>query len=542
MKRYPLNEVHYYSNFQEMLDGLERSFGSQTAVTCYSRRGEAAVYSYHDLCRDAAAFRNALARGGLSGKHVAIAGENSYSWLVAYLGIITGGGVAVCIDIEQPDEIVREMIRLADCEAVFASSALVPVVRSLVEQGEVRELFSLDRGQAPIPGFEEFCSRAQDGKAFSAALKGEQPASIIYTSGTTVVSKPVVLSHRAILTNVSDALAMISPPPKTFSSLPFYHAYGMTCSVLAGLIGGLGVCINGNLKTMMRDMLAFKPGSIVVVPLLAESIHKMIWAGIEKAGQRKAVSSLLKRYRILGRPDFLRRRLQKLVRIKQFENLEMLLCGGAYLLKEVADDLTDFGISVIQGYGITECSPLVAVNRYPDSSAVGEVLPHMELKIEDGEILVRGASLMDGYYNQPELTREAMEDGWFRTGDLGELNREGKLIVTGRKKNLIVLKNGKKISAEEIEGYFAGIPLVREIVAYGATNGSSTDDVKVAVMVYPDPEETKGMTSYEILDILQQEVDVLNAQLPTYKQIQMINLREREFEKTSSQKIKRQIV
>ena len=537
-----MNTIPYYTNFREMLDGLKNSYGDQNAITCYSRRGEVKVYSYHDLYYDVLRFCNALTRENLFGKHIAIAGENSYAWLVTYLGVTVSGGVAVCIDIEQPDETVLEMIRMADCEAAFASSDLLPVIHPMVEKKEIKKLFSLDRAQSFAVGFEMFCGDIKDDLPTDNTLKGEQSAVIIYTSGTTAAPKPVVLSHQAILTNVSDALSMFSPTLKMFASLPFYHAYGMTCSVLTGLIGGFGICINGNLKTMMRDLIAYQPGVIAVVPLLAESIHKTIWTESEKSGQKKALISLLKRYRFLGRPEFLHRKLQDLARTKQFGNLKILICGGAYLSKEVADDLTDFGISVIQGYGITECSPLVTVNRFPDNNSVGEPLPHTEIKFEDGEILVRGKSLMSGYYNQPELTAEVMADGWFRTGDLGEFNREGKLVITGRKKNLIVFKNGKKVSSEEIEGYFAGISQVKEVVAYGATTGNSTDDVKVAVMIYPDPDKTKGMTSYEILNLLQQEVDALNVKLPVYKQIQMINLREQEFEKTSSQKIKRQIV
>jgi long-chain acyl-CoA synthetase len=543
MKQKPLNAVDYYSDFPSMLKGIRQKFGEKEAVACYSRRGERFSYSYEKLYQDAAHLCAGLQARGLAGKHIAVVGENSYSWLTAYLGIILSGGVAVCIDIEQPDAMIRSMIRQADCEMVFVSSSLLPMVKSLAEENSLSILALLDGECPPYSGMERFCAQGAELPEYTASIMPDQPAVILYTSGTTVAPRPVVLSHRAILTNVSDALSMLAPQKKIFSSLPFYHAYGMSCSVLAGLIGGLGICINGNLKTMLRDLFAYQPGSAVVVPLIAESIHKMIWAEIERSGKKEKVTALLRRFRFLGRPAFLKKRIRQEISLGKFESLKLLICGGAYLAVEIAEDLTDFGISVIQGYGITECSPLVTVNRTPDPFSVGFPLPHVELRLsEEGEILVRGESLMSGYYAQPELTQEAVVDGWFHTGDLGKWDRKGRLCISGRKKNLIVLKNGKKISVEEIEGYFANISLIKEIIAYGAVTGNSTDDVKLSVMIYPDPEMTQGMTSYEILDLLQKEVDRVNTRLPAYKQIQMINLREQEFERTSIQKIRRQIV
>lgn len=536
------NNTPYYRHFQEMLDDLLRRYGPQEAITCYSRRGEATVYTYNQLYADVTKLQSALIQNKLAAKPIAVAGENSYAWLVAYLGIIVSGGIAVCVDIEQPDDAVRMAVRQADCAAVILSASMLPVLHP---PGEPYDLptYLLDQEQPPWQSIWSLAKKAEPPLSSPVSLSPEQPAAVICTSGTTVRAKPVVLSHKAILTNVADALSMIDPPPKTFAALPMYHAYGMTCSALAGLVGGLGVCLNGNLKTMVRDLSVYQPGSTVVVPLIAENIHKMLWTEIEQAGLRKKLETMLRYYRLLGRPGFLKKRLQAAFCSKQLSNLSLLVCGGAYLSKEVADDLTDLGIQVIQGYGITECSPLVTVNRKPDSSSVGYPLPHVELSFsEEGEVLVRGDSLMSGYYRQPDLTRKAMENGWFKTGDLGRLTKDGRLVITGRKKNLIVFKNGKKISAEEIEDALAGIDLIKEVVAYGAVTGSSTDDVKLSIMVYPDPQKSRGMTSYEILDALQREIDQINAGLPSYKQIQMINLRDQEFEKTSSKKIKRPMI
>ncbi len=199
---------------------------------------------------------------------------------------------------------------------------------------------------------------------------------------------------------------------------------------------------------------------------------------------------------------------------------------------------------MLQGYGITECSPSISVNRNEDYrlDSVGLVLPSYEVRIVDDEIQVRGVPLMNGYYKQPELTAQSYDGEWFKTGDLGYLDKQGHVHITGRKKNLIVMKNGKKVAVEEMEEEMKKLPLVKEAMVYGAKSGISEDDVKIAVMVYPDQEAAKDMTSYEILEQLQEYVDRLNAQLPTYKQIQMVNIRDTEFERTSSNKIKRQLV
>jgi long-chain acyl-CoA synthetase len=278
------------------------------------------------------------------------------------------------------------------------------------------------------------------------------------------------------------------------------------------------------------------------VPLIVEALRNQIWLGAERAGKAEGLRRLL---RTCGRGRKLGVRLARdavqEVHDTLFGKLHLIICGGAHLDQEIIEEFDLLGVQILQGYGISECAPLVSVNcNYANKiGSVGRPMPSVEVRIVADEVWVRGPSVMQGYYNAPEQTAEALEDGWFKTGDLGYLDRDGYLFLTGRRKNLIVFKNGKKISPERLENLLARIPLVKEVMVYGAANGSSADDVKLTASIFPDPERTVGLTSYEVLDLLQKEVDQINASLPAYQQIHMITVRDKEFVKTGTKKIKR---
>lgn len=542
----PSKPVLKYEHFGAFLYDIAGRYAKRPAVTSYTRRGEERTFTYEEMVHHAMAFGQSLIEAGFGGQHVAIVGENSYEWLIAYLGAIVSGSVAVCIDVEQSDDTIQSMIREADAKLMVVSADFVSICQPLLDEGVDRMVVVDRKGEEGYDAFVALGENAfkEKGGWTRPELSGEQTAVIVYTSGTTSTAKPVMLSHRALMANAAVSIAIVPVDRKSFCSLPFYHTYGLTCAVIGSLIGGYNICI-GNLKTILRDIQRFQPRTLVAVPLIVETLHRMIWAGIEKSAKKSTIQRLIRMGRALGRPSmFMPAKLIEGIRSSPIGSLRIIISGGAHLDSTIGEELEAFGILVMQGYGITECSPLVSVNDPFDCdfASVGYVVPGYEIDIRDEEIYVKGVSLMKGYYKRPELTRAALSDGWFGTGDLGYVNKKGQLFITGRKKNLIVMKNGKKISPEEIEGYLSSIPIVQEVVAYGVTQGSSTDDVKLAVMVYPNPREVEGMTSYDILQTLQKEVDRINAKLPSYKQIQMIHIRESEFEKTSSRKIKRQMI
>jgi long-chain acyl-CoA synthetase len=554
LKKLTLYETDYYDNFAAFVKGIGEKYQEAPGVSWYSRDGKETCVNFRALCSRVFSLREALCAHGLNGKHIAILGENSYDWLVAYLAITSCGSVAVCIDVEQSEASLIDMVRRSDAAAVFASPTFLPTIRQMPgESGSLPRLLCLgtDEEGGAEASIDDWCAEGERilasgaGQAESLTIDGEKAAVIVFTSGTTSQPKMVMLSHKGILLNTSECVRYVYGEKSIFTPLPFYHTYGMTCAVLSILMRGAHLYINGDLKTMTRDLHLAQPDTLLAVPLIVETLYNQIWLAAEKAGKAGQLRKLIQ-FSTALRKLGIRCQFKKLdaVRRKAVGNLHIIVSGGAHLSKKISEDLEQLGILILQGYGITECSPLISANNngYYKHGTVGHVLTSFDLKLVDDEIWVKGPSVMLGYYKDPEGTREAMVDGWFKTGDLGYLDKNGFLYLTGRKKNLIVFQNGKKLSPEKLEELIRPLPLVKDVIVQGAVNGSSSDDVKLTASIFPDPAQTEDMSSYEILTALQKEIDRINDTLPSYQQIKMLNIREQEFERTSSKKIKRHLV
>ena len=549
MKKYSLNEVKYYKRFRDMIDDLAQGREDKPGISWFTRKGEEIGVTLGKLREDVICLKEKLIDLGLAGKHIAILGENSYEWLLTYFAAVYCGAVAVCIDIEQPNETIEQMLTTADVDALFFAKAYRSICVNFAKGQKTLVSFSDDKEIMTISAaIDEGAQIINSGNADlsnNLTVTPDMTASIVFTSGTTSCSKPVMLSQEAILTNASDALANVAIGDVAFTSLPFYHTYGLTCSVLSMLIGRAKLYINGNLKTVMRDIQLAKPHTMLTVPLMLETIHSKLWLSVEESGKAEKFKTLLKIQKWLLNAGIEKRfKVFDSIREKCFGTIELIICGGAHMNASIMEEFYCMGITVVQGYGITECAPLVSVNRNKMNKfdSVGLVCKNTEVKLVEGEIYVRGKNIMKGYYNQPELTAESMDGEWFKTGDIGEFDKDGFLYITGRKKNLIVFKNGKKLSPEKLEEKIKKIPIVQDVVVYGASSGVSTDDVQVATSIFPNKEEAAGMDSYEILEVLQSEIAAINKDLPMYQQIQMINIRENEFSKTALQKIKRHLI
>lgn len=549
MRAYPLNDVKYFTRFRDMVDGLACGNEDKPALSWFTRKGEQQGVTLGQWRQDILNLQQQLIHMGLAGKHIGILGENSYEWLVAYFAINCCGAVAVCVDIEQPDETIEQMLQMADVEALFCSASAKEICQRYAQERMHVISLSSDRELADIHQLmaqgAQIIAEGNANTEIEQSVTGDMAASIVFTSGTTSLSKPVMLSQEAILTNASDSIANVTIGKIVFTSLPFYHTYGLNCAVIAMMLSGAHVFINGNLKTVMRDLELSKADTLLTVPLMLETIHNKMWAAAEEAGKADGLRKLLKLRKILMALG-IRKNFKKLEQLREkcFHSLNLVICGGANMNSAIIEQFYYMGLLVVQGYGITECAPLISVNRNKmfKFESVGLVSRHSEVKIVDGEIWVRGKNVMMGYYKQPELTAEAMDGEWFKTGDLGELHKDGFLYITGRKKNLIVFKNGKKLSPEKLEEQIKKIPYVQDVVVYGISSGVTSDDVQVAASIYPNKQITEGMNSYDILETLQREISQINQGLPMYQQVQMVDIREQEFSKTALQKIKRHMI
>ena len=553
MKTLPYDKSLYtapfYETFFDYLNGIGSLYAERPAVSWFTRKQDELTITYGELSRRSIALRRGLRQTGLvQDTHVAIISENSVDWLTAFLSVTSFGCVAVCVDTEQSDDNIRDMVCRSDSRIIFLSPTYLPICLPLLDEQKVDQIILMG-GTCPDSRVITMDALRQQGLQLMDAGEEEpftvdktKTAALVFTSGTTSQSKMVMLSQQGIMQNLREECYHVYLYDRMFTALPFYHAYGLNCAVLSPLLRGIHVYINGNLKTAMRDLKLAKADTTLMVPLMVDVIHNLIWLSAEKAGKTEELRKQLGRAKLMRKLHLpYKSKLMEQLRNDTVGTLRLVVSGGARLNPEICEEFELFGMQLIQGYGITECSPLISANRNFANKygSVGTPLASLEVKVVDDEVCVRGLAVMQGYYKDPEETALVLKDGWFHTGDLGYLDKDGFLFLTGRAKNLIVLKNGKKVSPEHLEELISALPLVKEVVVSGNSSGGFNDDVRLTASIYPDPAQTEGMPSYEILDRIQESVDQMNRDLPAYQQIRMVTIREKEFEKTATKKIKR---
>ena len=492
---------------------------------------------YEDVCNLAAA----LTSYNL-GK-VALLGENSYDWVVAYMATVVSGGTIVPIDKELTEQEIENIVRMSDAGALFCSNDYSEVADHIKNKSIVKEIFAINT--PTYNGYTTLNQLIEAGAKLRIADKnygqGENSAqaiaSVVFTSGTTGVSKGVMLSRENLLANVISADKFITLGSKTLSILPMHHTYEFTLDILFSIYQGRTVAINNSVKYLAQNMQTFSPTDILIVPLVAEALLSNIWKNAQAQGKADKLRKGLKLSRALKSIGIdIRRKLFKDIHWAFGGQLRGLFIGGALLNKDTARMLHDLGFVVNIGYGITECSPLVTGNitdKVCFFDSCGVPIPGVEIRLaESGEIEVRGSSVMQGYYKNPQATKEAFNGGWFRTGDIGTI-KKGMLYITGRVKNLIVLKNGKNIYPEELELIIEQIPAVKEVVV-GAREGTiAGEELSLYAEIFPDTEVPEPHKDIEAA------IAILNEKLPYYKRITNIVFREKEFAKTTTKKIKR---
>ena len=533
-------ERKYLEDLKELIDYVGKEYGNKTAYRYREGQGITDV-SFENFSADVTALGEyILSLGYKDGARIALLGENSYNWVVAYFAVINSGNVVVPIDKELKANEIYRLINDSDSKMIIHSTSKNLCIEKMKDLGTVTEKFlTMD---------DEFDSAICEGKKLidsgssmysDVKIDREKMCALIYTSGTTGVPKGVMLSNKNLATNAYTAMSCMIIPDVTVALLPLNHTFGIMASIICQLWMGHTVFINSGLKTVLQDIQDAKPGHISVVPLYIENFYKKIWQGIEKQGKTKLVKTMISVSNALRKIGIdLRRVLFKSIINNFGGNLEMLISGGAPISEVYMKGFDDIGVTIINGYGITECSPIVALNRNNNIKygTVGNPLRNTEIKIQDpdengeGEIWVKGDIVMMGYYHNEAETARVLKDGWFNTEDIGEFENNF-LSITGRKKNIIILDNGKNVYPEEIETMLSFIDNVGEVVVY-------QEDNVIVAEIYSDAEGDKAAIQAQI----KADIKKVNSQLAVYKQINRVKFRDEEFIKTTTKKIKRDMI
>lgn len=482
---------------------------------------------------------------GLGNAHIACLGDNSYPWIVAYLTVLKSAGVFVPIDRELPADDILRIVNDSDSTAIFCGRRFEQMILDNRDRlPAIKYVISLD-AEENTDDMYSMTALIERGRSFDRteydSLKSDENGlkMLVYTSGTTGIAKGVMLSEHNLVSGVYYGLQVSQPLSKGLSVLPYNHTYESVCDILVSIHKHSTLCINDSLKAVVKNLQLFKPDYIYLVPAFLELFYSNIMRTLKKQGKDKLVFSMIEKSNKLRKVGIDMRKVFFGKITESFGgNLKKIVCGGAPIRPEIGKFFGDIGIWVIGGYGITECSPLVSVNDESanDYNTVGRRLPCLEWKVDApndegiGEICVKGDVVMLGYYKQPEKTAEVIQDGWFRTGDYGFITPEDWLVITGRKKNIIVLTNGKNIYPEEIEGYIMQIDYVIEAVVRGVKNDHG-QETHLMAEVYLDGEHEKQ----DVLRDIQKKLSVL----PGYKTVSTVEIRKEPFAKTTSNKIKR---
>ena len=533
MHNYDLYKHSPVYTTKELLEFCVKEYSDKEAFAYQNRRQDISV-GFTEFNAQINAFGSYLFTKGYNDKHIAVFGENSYEWILTHFAVTCGKGVIVPIDKELDAGSIAELLLDSESKVMVYSDTYADVIECL--QAKLPEIIYINMRDIPSlieKGKELIASGYTD--YLDIAIDKDDLASVVYTSGTTGKSKGVMLTHGNIATNTVATCQNVLIEGPTVLLLPLHHMFGLVAGVMCVLFYGYSVYINASLKRITNDFQMAQPQHLSLVPIIVETLYKRIWLTAEQQGKANILRFLTTVSNVLLKCKIdLRKALFKSVFAAFGGNLETIISGGAGIDDKYIDGFKSFGITIINGYGITECSPVVATirNKAVKKGTVGFPLSCNEIKIKDpddngiGEILVRGSNVMVGYYKDESATMQAFCDDWFRTGDLGRIDSEGYLAITGRIKNLIILSNGENISAESIESQVYTIPYVKEVVAYGK------DDVIVAE-VFLDEEVADAR------DRIHMDIQAINQKLPVVKNIGKVVIRDTEFPKTTTKKIKR---
>lgn len=558
-KNYEYNKAVKINTIKELMDLAEKEDGSKIAFEYRNEKDKSKIetVTYKEFQYDTYYLGTALTQLGLNKEHIAVIGENSYKWLTVYLTVLKSDGVLVPIDRELPEKDIINILKSSDSEVLFYSEKYEKYIEDFKKElRNIKYFIGFDKEE----NFENVLSYQKIMKLGREKYEaGDQSYTniehkdtnilklLVYTSGTTGDPKGVMLTEHNLVSCVYYGLQVAEIKTKCLSVLPYHHTYEAVAGILVALHKHATICINDSLKNVLKNLQLYKPDYIYLVPAFTEVFYKNIWGTAKKEGKEAGLKFLIKLSNALRKIGIdLRGKLFKSIHSAFGGNLKEIVCGGAPIRPEIGKFFNDIGVMLLNGYGITECSPLVSVNRpkFNDSSTVGVILPCCEVKIEnpndegDGEIWVKGDIVMMGYYKDKEKTEKVLKNGWFNTEDYGKVNEKGQLVINGRKKNVIVLTNGKNVYPEEIENYILRIPYVQETIVKSVKNDIK-QEVALCAEVYLNSDKVKELEIDDVEEQLKKDIFKATKELPSYKHIQKIEIRKTEFNKTTTNKIKR---
>ena len=544
---------HEFENIQTipaLLDYAVNCYGDLPAIKNKNNDLVASI-SRRQIQQASFCIASLFVQKGIYGKHIAIIGNPGSEWLILFLAVVNSGNIAVLIDKNLDEQDIAQLMRQADVSHLILDSSLsskAQHLKSVIDPDHPGMSFGEENG-GKINGF--FHVRPYLDETLNEAtcnpnivIHPNQDAVIVFTSGATGNSKAVLLSHRNICDKVCCILHIIrdfTPGEHCISILPPHHILEVTAGLLAPLCYGATICFGGGLKYLSRNIRFFQPVFMLVVPMVVEGFYKQILYEIKKKGKEKQMIQIIRLSNLLRLLKIdLRRRLFKSIHDVFGDKIRIIFCGGAFLDPELVKRFDEWGLPLCDGYGITECTSVVSCNlpnqQKPGSIGMPLLSPFCEVKIDDGEILVRGSIVMKGYYNDKEATQQVFSDDWFKTGDLGYIDSDGFLFITGRKKNLIILSDGNNVSPEELETLLENLPLIKSVFVYAKEHNNLS---MITACVHPDFEYARENGIEDIQAELEQQTAKINASLPFYKRIQKIELCEDDFEKTPLGKVKR---
>ena len=558
-------EPRVVKNYREMIEYSVKNYADKVDYK-YKKNGdlkhvEYVEKTYEQVGKDIKSFSTELLNKGLEQKKVILIGNNRYEWCISYLAVTSGNMIIVPLDKALPNNEIENLVTRSEAEIAIFDKKYLEVMKKLKKDTNVNLQMLICMDNVKDSEVENFSILLQKGEELiknddnqydNIEVNPEKMSVMLFTSGTTNIPKAVMLSQKNICANLSDFASWVKlyPTDTLLSFLPIHHTFECTVTFLYGFYSGCTVAFCDGLKYIQKNLAEYKVSVFVAVPLVMETMYKKIQKAINDQGKAKLIHTMIKISNAFLKCKIdLRKIIFKQILDNLGGNIRLVLYGAAPMNKETIVGFNNFGIELVQGYGLTETSPVIAAESDKEKmpGSVGLALPSLNVKIDnpdengEGEILVKGPSVMMGYYNNEEENKRAFKDGWFRTGDYGYITENGFIYVTGRKKDIIVLRNGKNVYPQEIEFLINKIPYVTESLVY-QRGKNNTDTMLCAKIVYDKDlikEKLGDKTEKEYEKIIWEKVKEINQELPVFKHIKHITITTEPLIKTTTQKVKR---